>query len=106
MIETCDRVAAGAKLLDRVVPGWAERVDFDSLDMSDGMNCILGQLFGENVKTPPGHYGYNVGTRILADADPDFGAINYGFDLRTFSATDSEWEDLRWAWVDEVEARR
>lgn len=39
-------VEKGIKLLDEKVPGWRERIDPDSLDMSDCFQCILGQLFG------------------------------------------------------------
>src|SRR5438067_9035019 len=37
-------VQRGAELLDGAVPGWAERVDTDGLDMRDMAVCVLGQL--------------------------------------------------------------
>jgi hypothetical protein len=40
-------VDRGAEYLDRVMPGWATRIDVGRLDLSDGQTCILGQLYGE-----------------------------------------------------------
>ena len=39
-------VAAGAKLLDTVHPGWRAKVDPDTLDMAWFAHCVLGQLYG------------------------------------------------------------
>ena len=44
-IET--KVARGARWLDEVVPDWWKRIDVDNLDLSDGYECICGQLFRE-----------------------------------------------------------
>lgn len=41
-----ERVAIGAKLMDRLLPGWHRVVDLDKLDMSSGAMCLLGQTFG------------------------------------------------------------
>lgn len=40
-------VAKGAALLDKKLPGWHTRIDFDELALDDQRNCILGQLFDE-----------------------------------------------------------
>lgn len=37
--------ATGARLLDLVDPGWAERIDLDTLNLRHPDRCILGQLF-------------------------------------------------------------
>lgn len=37
----------GAALLDEKVPGWAERIYLDELEISSLDDCVLGQLFGE-----------------------------------------------------------
>ncbi len=43
-----ERVANGIALLDREGPeGWRERIDCDSLDLADGCNCVLGQVYGD-----------------------------------------------------------
>lgn len=38
------RVWRGAELLDRVYPEWREHVDVNTLDMTSGVHCVLGQL--------------------------------------------------------------
>lgn len=42
-----DRVYYGAKFLDAVRPNWTDDIDLDRLDLQDGDNCILGQLFDD-----------------------------------------------------------
>lgn len=42
-----DKVLRGIELLDREVPDWREKIDWDRLNMADCFRCILGQLFGE-----------------------------------------------------------
>jgi hypothetical protein len=37
------RVSVEAERLDRLFPGWENRVDISTLDMSEGRHCILGQ---------------------------------------------------------------
>jgi hypothetical protein len=46
---TADRqyVREAAALLDRVVPGWAARVDTATLDLTSSYHCVLGQVFGD-----------------------------------------------------------
>lgn len=41
-----EEVAKGARLMDRILPGWYRGVDLDRLNMSDGTMCLLGQTFG------------------------------------------------------------
>ena len=43
------RVARGAALLDRERPGWPERIDLDTLQLSSACFCIRGQLVGCSV---------------------------------------------------------
>ena len=37
----------GAELLDRVMPGWHDKVNLDRLDMSGCSHCVLAQLAGQ-----------------------------------------------------------
>ncbi len=41
------RVRRGAEYLDEVDAGWYRRVDADTLELSNGQSCVLGQLHGE-----------------------------------------------------------
>lgn len=40
-------VQKGAEVLDRLVPGWALRINLDLLDMQETKYCIVGQLWPE-----------------------------------------------------------
>jgi hypothetical protein len=99
-------IQAGAELLDRAVPGWADRVDLDILDMrgtgDDGAGGrtlvptdILGQLFGSWID----------GCRALWP-DMKFGQgipARYGFDI---AETGQDWRQLDEAWKVEIRNRR
>ena len=41
-----ERVAAGARLMDKILPGWHKQVNLDKLNMRSGAMCLLGQTFG------------------------------------------------------------
>lgn len=43
-------VTKGAKLLDRILPGWAKHIKLNRLDMDDVNMCMLGQLFGRDTE--------------------------------------------------------
>lgn len=64
------RVARGVALLDEKVPGWVDRVDVEQLDVSNGLTCVLGQLF----------LTYSSG-RAKLDLD-EVQAAEHGFQLR------------------------
>jgi hypothetical protein len=42
-----ERVRRGADYLDDVDPGWDARLDPETLELSDGTCCVLGQLHGD-----------------------------------------------------------
>lgn len=50
--------ARGAALLDRVKPGWFHMVNLATLDIMDGANCILGQVFREEAQETGVDAGY------------------------------------------------
>jgi hypothetical protein len=89
--KTRARAAAGAALLDRVVPGWWRRVRIRKLDISDDCNCVTGQLFGTYTK---GLIELELGTDEAKD---------YGFENQIGSA--GYWI-LTDAWREELRARR
>lgn len=39
-------VREAAKRFDEIRPDWFTRINFETLDMNDCLNCILGQVFG------------------------------------------------------------
>lgn len=46
-----ETVTRAARLMDKLVPGWAQRIQLEKLNMKDVDLCVLGQLFGTNVET-------------------------------------------------------
>jgi hypothetical protein len=40
-----ERVSNGARWLDENFPGWMDRIDLDTLDLSSSESCICGQVF-------------------------------------------------------------
>lgn len=94
-------VRIGAKLLDRLYPGWAYEIDLDRLDLLDPRQCILGQLVRND---GDGTSGFDrVHHRIL-----DSGLSSQGFMMRNgFNAHFVGTYDGRWrsAWGAEIEAR-
>lgn len=46
MSEYTQVVDTGARVLDKLNPGWFNEVDVDTLDLSSDTNCIGGQLYG------------------------------------------------------------
>lgn len=45
MTAIAKRVAGGVAILDRDVPGWADAIDLNTLDIESTCDCVIGQLF-------------------------------------------------------------
>lgn len=82
-------VQAGAKLLDEHFIGWASKINTTDLNMSDGLRCILGQLYG----------GYSKGLNHLRLTNSE--GIVLGFASNRVECV----ETLRAEWVREIKAR-
>lgn len=117
-------VAKGIAVLDREKPGWEDRINVPELDLEDMNQCILGQLFMDQVS---GEFGYLVGVSRLSgeypsgEAGVDW-ATEHGFytDLPhvnveldelfnkhvTGSRVDWLYEQLALEWIAVIQARR
>jgi hypothetical protein len=42
-----ENVNNGVALLDEKAPGWREKMNLDKLNMSNCIDCVLGQVFGD-----------------------------------------------------------
>lgn len=91
------RVANGAALLDAEVPGWADKINLDTFDMSYPRTCILGQLFGEYVD---GRAALNL--NVVTDDD-----VRHGFDSQGGDETivALEYYSLGVCWEQAIDAR-
>lgn len=95
MSTIAERVAAGAAWLDENVPDWVERIDLARLDVSDCVDCVLGQLFGGFSGAPRELIGF--------DAYPE----RKGFDLDArLVYTEAPYRRLTAQWRRVIEERR
>lgn len=84
-------VAAGVDLLDTYDPKWFEKINTETLDMSNEDDCILGQLFGD----------YSRGLDELGIYGPD-----YGLDLILADDYLVNWAELEILWLAAINERR
>ena len=80
-----ERVQNGICFLDERVPGWRERIDLDTLDVTDAQNCIVCQLFGA--------FGDGIVTELCISSDQ---AERLGFCPMGPSSTDAVGVDAAW----------
>lgn len=119
MTETAhDLVQKGAALLDVRLPGWADQIDLDTLELSNGCRCVLGQLAGRKVNLEL--LGLDADDYVEASGeivasyedviDQVGDAVKLGFALGRTRLRRREaweaWEALQDAWKGEIVARR
>jgi hypothetical protein len=46
-VDAMEKAQRGAKLLDEMKPDWVQNIRLETLDIRDGSECVLGQIFGE-----------------------------------------------------------
>ncbi len=100
MVKTAaERVKAGAALLDRKRPGWANKVVAGTLDMSECDRCVLGQIFGD----------FELGLRktgsLRGDARIDLGFTPDYLDNSRAQTLEEDEHELTTLWLAEVDAR-
>ena len=122
-------VARGAKLLDKILPGWFKHVKLDKLEMHNDSLCMMGQLFGTGVESKLARKMYpeemstssywlaTVGYRVALIDDPSSQrkaliprllaklGINMGNELRSLHHACAG-HDNRCIWAEEVAKRR
>jgi len=79
-----EQIALGAALLDVEKPGWRDKIDVETLDMSNTWCCVLGQTFAD--ETPQFSAPYWVAVDRLGIETDSWGrdengmlADDYGF---------------------------
>lgn len=109
-------VAKGKAALDEHFgPEWVERVDWDKLRMSSTSSCILGQLFGDDLRVDPDGWrdsrvysAYELGLHrlgLLTNSDDcacccvDIEGNDYGFCTeKAAEGGRTDWQGLGNAW--------
>ena len=99
MSAIAERVARGAALLDEKMPGWAERIDLNVLNLASSCRCVLGQLH-PNLEAPDDAYLDGLSHLGVSTTDDS----GYGFD--TSDEDDGVYERLTAAWRELIESRR
>lgn len=85
----------GAKLLDGVMPGWANKINVETLDLSGARMCILGQLYGSS----------EAGCKALGtDNHRSFRPI-YGFEASSIGGYDENCRRLKQDWLTQISMR-
>lgn len=98
-----ERAAAGAALLDERLPGWADKVNLDTLEMWSPSSCVLAQAYGSFTGAVD-VFG------LVYEQDTDRpSVIDLGFEAPNDDPESNEREDtFAWldiAWADEVRSR-
>lgn len=100
-----ERVKTGAAFLDEKMPGWADKVDLNILELADCQKCVLGQLGGEFFQSAAKLFGQpDDGSPVL-----DVLIDGYGFDSPDRLSDDVAGTYYRYldaAWTDEILSRR
>jgi len=102
-----ERVAKGARLLDKHKPGWEQAIPlrFTSAQLQDPKVCVLGKAYMEEINGYAN--GFDAGIAHLALPHR---ARDYGFDIAYPPGIDAFdeaiWEALALAWRKEVRKRR
>lgn len=99
------RVQRGAEYLDEHDPGWHQRVDTKTLELSNGAHCVLGQLHGDFRLGLGRSQMINLSSAPRASLSP----VAYGF--KCVSDVPDTWQDrdyrmLNTAWSEEVARRQ
>lgn len=105
-------VARGAALLDSKLPGWADQIDLDTLEMASGCRCVLGQLGRRKInldKLGWERSPFERGVRLngFAKLCRVIDTARTGFVTFTYRRNGSpSYDDLQDAWKQEIVARR
>lgn len=112
-VDAAPNIARGVALLDEHAPvglAWPHYVNLNTLDLSHGPACVVGQLFGD--------YTEGIMRLMALISSSDAGFIfseNHGFDVSTRSFGDSyghravtlaDYRDLTTAWRSHIELLR
>jgi hypothetical protein len=100
-----ERVARGAAYLDDADPGWYRRVDPQTLSLSSGRHCVLGQLHGEFRLGLGRSHLVSMSSAPRASLSP----VAYGF--KCVEGVPPEWQNrdydlLTEAWTEAVRTRQ
>jgi hypothetical protein len=91
-------VKKGVALLDDQAPGWRDKIDVDSFDITSQHRCVLGQVYGEYTDGALALFG----SSKYYDDEAMTEAVECGF--WATGVNDEKWEALQLAWLKEFDA--
>lgn len=99
------RVQRGAAYLDDIDPEWYRRVDAETLELSSGSSCVLGQLHGDFRRGLSRSQLINMSSAPRASLSP----VSYGFKCVhgvSDEVQEQDYAHLSRAWQDAVRQRQ
>lgn len=101
------RVRRGAALLDERLPGWADRIDLDRLNMRHCGRCVLGQLHSDFFKGTEAIWPNPDSNSWEAEDRQWDEAVHHGFAWPLNEPDeDAGYHTLRDLWAAEIQARQ
>ena len=99
-----ERARRGALFLDSTDPGWAMRIDIETLRLADGGACVLGQLHGAY---QPALFRARLfdGSSAPALGKAFFSPVDLGFHAQHDGDAERDYKSLTAAWRREVHQR-
>jgi len=99
MSTVAERVAAGVKYLDSVLPEWRNKVSVNTFNIRSSEDCVLGHLFKSNAEDNSEFYsdGFDYGLRNYVGHDR---LVEFGFDVpgSSLATEDAEYNELQQEW--------
>ena len=86
-----NKVAKGAALMDKELPGWEKKIDLERLDLGDICNCVVGQLYPDESYITAVYDLLGINSIIESTTD------EYGFsasEWRDYPSLTREWKQL------------
>jgi hypothetical protein len=95
------RADRGAALLDKEKPGWADKINLETFDITECHYCVLGQVYGNFFTSP-------LREKLIGPRPYDTAEVEaHGFDLTAEEYQhDGNVESLGAAWVHLIRARQ
>lgn len=103
-VEMEEAVDRGIEYLNRIHPGWKQKINLEDLDMSNCKECVMGQVFGDYYLCDKYLQQLDKNFKISRDGDDgddefDEWAATRGFML----GVNGTWEELVEIWKEKLQ---
>lgn len=98
------RVRRGVALLDADMPGWRDRIDLTTLEITDPCHCVIGQVYGVGEQMSPASFFRRSFSaeikRLTGDVREGY---KYGFDVNDSDYECGDMQRLQTTWTRELQ---